>query len=124
MIHPGLHDVSKGNVPPLVSRCRSSCPSSIMVRSAVKSVSNTRSKPSLLSAATIFPVTTEPAGKSSSSPNEARMAGAVWTTTCLDGSASAAHTRAVSSRSVMAPVGHARVHWPHITHTTSIRPAS
>ena len=49
------------------------------------------------------------------SPKVARTLGAVCTTTCLDGSRSAAHTLAVSSFSVSAPVGHTAMHWPQET---------
>ena len=86
LIQPGEHDVICGSTPPSVTRLISSLPSSIMVRSAVKSVSKTLSKPSILSAVTIFPVTRLPAGMPNSSPMAARTAGAVCTTTCLVGS--------------------------------------
>ena len=85
LTQPGEQDVIIGRVPPLLKRCRSSLPSSMMVRSAVKSVSKTLSKPSRLRPATIFPVTRLPAGIPNSSPIAARTAGAVCTTTCLVG---------------------------------------
>ena len=55
LIHPGLHDVIIGSValPPVsaaLTRPRNSVPSSMMVRSAVKSVSNMSSKPRLRNA--------------------------------------------------------------------------
>ena len=49
----------------------------------------------------------------------ARTLGAGCTTTCLDGSRSAAHTLAVSSFSWRAPVGQATMHWPQLTQPTS-----
>ena len=47
--------------------------------------------------------------------------GAVCTTTCLAGSASAAHTLSVSSFSVRAPVGQTAMHWPQETQAASPR---
>ena len=64
----------------------------MMVRSAAKSVSNTRSKPSIRSAVTILPVLTEPGGRPKASPIATRTAGAVWTTTVLAGSFNARQT--------------------------------
>ena len=52
----------------------SSVPSSMMVRSAPKSVSNTLSKPRRRSAAAILPVTLVPMGRPNSSPKAARTA--------------------------------------------------
>ena len=49
------------------------------------------------------------------------MAGAVCTSTVLDGSSMAAHTFAISSFSLIAPTGHTAAHWPHCTQTTSER---
>ena len=54
----------------------------------------------------------------------ARTLGAGCTTTCLDGSRSAAHTLAVSSFSVSAPVGHTVMHWPQETQGESPKGAS
>ena len=67
LIHPGEQEVIMGSVaspPPSAasSRCSSSVPSSRMVRSAAKLVSNTSSKPSSCRAAAIFPVTQVPTG--------------------------------------------------------------
>ena len=64
----------------------------MIVRSAAKSVSNTLSKPSMRSAATIFPVLMEPGSSPKDSPMATRTAGAVWTTTVFPGSFSARQT--------------------------------
>ena len=76
-----------------------------MVRSAAKFVSKTRSKPSLLTAASIFPVTSVPGGYPNSSPRAARTAGASWTTTNFVGSERAFHTSSTLDFSVIAPTG-------------------
>ena len=67
LIHPGEQEVIIGSTasPPVsaaVTRCRNSCPSSMMVRSAVKLVSKTSSKPISRSAVAILPVTSVPGG--------------------------------------------------------------
>ena len=59
---PGRAARDEGRVPPSLTLLMSSLPSSRMVRSAAKLVSKTRSKPSLLTAASIFPVTRVPGG--------------------------------------------------------------
>ncbi|OQC47502.1 MAG: hypothetical protein BWX61_00448 [Bacteroidetes bacterium ADurb.Bin035] len=69
-----------------------SVPSSNIVKSAVKSVSNTESNPKRLSAVTILPVTLVPYLKPNSSPIATRTAGAVCTTTCFVGSLITSHT--------------------------------
>ena len=84
----------------------------MMVMSAAKSVSNTPSKPSRRSAATILPCTLVPMGRPNSSPRAARTLGAVCTMTWRVGSPRAAHTLSVSSRSTSAPVGQTLMHWP------------
>ena len=90
---PGQQEVMIGNFTDLSPfrnaprRPSNSVPSSMMVKSAAKSVSNTLAKPSLRKAATIFPVTEVPAGRANSSPKAARTAGAVCTITVLSGSA-------------------------------------
>ena len=99
-----------GSTPPFFTRSISSLASSMMVRSAAKSVSNTLSKPSLRSAATILPSQGEPIGRPNSSPIAARTAGAVWTSTTLSGSDSASNTSAVLSFSRSAPVGQTLMH--------------
>ena len=81
--HAGQHEVSRGNFTVLspalylVSLSSSSEASSIIVRSAAKSVSNTLLNPSFLRAATSFPVTRVPAGYPNSSPKAVLTAGAV-----------------------------------------------
>ena len=84
----------------------------MIVRSAPKFVSKTRSKPRRFKAATICPVTMAPGGRWNSSPKETRTAGATCTMTCFFGSCRASRTRCVSSFSVIAPVGQTRLHWP------------
>ncbi len=90
----------------------SSVASSTMVRSAEKLVSKTLAKPSFLSALICCPCTQEPTGMPNSSPRATRVAGAVWTITILPGSASAASTLAMLKVSVIAAVGHHKLHWP------------
>ena len=107
-------------VSPLLRRPRNSVPSSIMVRSAVTSTSNTPSNPILRSAATILPCTFVPIGIKALS-EVTRTEGAVPTTTCFVLSASAFQTLSVQSRSVSAPVGHTVIHWPQDTHAVSSR---
>ena len=75
----------------------SSVPSSMMVRSAVKLVSKTLSKPMRRSAVFISKVTGVPGSRPKSSPIAERGAGAVWITTCVSGSSMACHTSSVSS---------------------------
>ncbi len=108
-----------GSVPPVVSLWSSSLPSSRIVRSAVKLVSNTRSKPRALRPATNCPVTMEPGARPNSSPRATRIAGAVCTTTCFLASPSASQTLRVESTSLRAPVGHTSMHWPHRVHAAS-----
>ena len=82
----------------------------MIVRSAAKLVSNTLSKPSVLRALTILPVTRVPGGRPKHSPRAPRIAGAVWTTTCFVGSSMAAHTLSIAFRSPIAPTGQTAVH--------------
>ena len=102
-------------------RPRNSVASSMIVRSAAKFVSKTPSKPMRRSAVTSLPVTGVPIGMPKHSPIVARMAGAVWTTTCLTsrGRASASQTRSVWSFSRNAAVGQTATHWPHWMQTDS-----
>ena len=95
-----------------------------MVRSALKSVSNTLSKPRRRRDAAILPSTLVPIGRPKASPRAARTAGAVCTSTCLEGSASAANTSSVKSFSRNAPVGHTAIHWPQDTQLVSPKPIS
>jgi len=101
------------------SRSSSSVPSSMMVRSAVKLVSKTLSKPISRNAVFICQVTGVPGSSPNSSPSAARGAGAVWMTTCLVGSSSAAQTSSVTSRAVSAPVGQRLMHCPQLMQLTS-----
>ena len=114
----------RGSTPPFFTRSTNSVASSMIVKSAPVSVSNTLSKPRRRSAATILPSTFVPMGMPKHSPSVARMDGAGCTTTCFDGSFSAAQTLSVSSRSVSAPVGHTVMHCPHDTHGLSPKGAS
>jgi len=68
LTHPGEHDVIIGKATSFLSTSasfslvNSSVPSSMIVRSAEKSVSRTESKPIFFKAVTIFPVTLVPTG--------------------------------------------------------------
>ena len=125
--HAGQQEVSIGSftlVSP--SRCRvnlskNSEASSIIVRSAPKSVSNTLSKPRPRNAATILPVTSVPGSSPNSSPSAALTEGAVWTMTVFSGSPKALTTSHVASFSTKAPVGQTAAHCPQYVHTESLR---
>ena len=108
----------------LVSLSRSSEASSMIVRSAAKSVSKTLSNPNFLRAATIFPVTFVPGGISNSSPSAALTAGAVCTITFFLEWANAERTSHVASLSTNAPVGHTATHCPQYVHTESFKSIS
>lgn len=82
---PGEQEVIIGSAPPPLRRLSSSVPSSKIVRSAPKSVSNTLSKPRRRSAAASLPVTAVPIGIPNSSPSDARTAGAGCTMTTFSG---------------------------------------
>ena len=97
VVQPGEQEVIIGRVPPFCIRLTSSWASSIMVRSAPKTVSKTLLKPILLRAATIFPSTLVPIGRPKASPRPTRTAGAVWTMTVFSGSERAAQTASVES---------------------------
>ena len=104
-----------GSTPPFLMRSSSSVPSSMMVRSAPKSVSKTLSKPSRRSAAASLPVTRVPMGMPNSSPSATRTAGAGCTTTCLVGIAPGRpKPPRVLSFSCSAPTGQAMMHWPQL----------
>ncbi len=64
----------------------------MIVRSAVKEVSNTLSKPARRRAATIWPSMSVPGLMPNSSAIDTDTAGACWTTTVLPGSASTRST--------------------------------
>ena len=119
LTHPGEQEVNIGSTPPFWMRPSSSVASSMMVRSAPKSVSNTLSKPRRRSACVILPVTRVPMGRPNSSPSATRTAGAGCTTTNFSGSESASQTLSVSSRSRSAPTGQALMHWPQNTQSVS-----
>ena len=121
MTQPGEQDVIMGSTPPVVTRSMNSLASSMMVRSAAKSVSKTLSKPRRRAAATILPCTFVPIGMPKHSPRVTRTEGAVWTMTCFEGSRIAAQTFSVSSFSARAPVGHTTMHCPQDTHAVSSR---
>jgi hypothetical protein len=83
-IHPGEHEVAIGSLTDVslftirfFNLDSNSVPSSTIVRSAVKSVSSTESKPRAFNAATSFPVTLVPGGNPNSSPRPILTAGAV-----------------------------------------------
>ena len=96
----------------------------MIVRSAVKLVSNTRSKPSRRSAPVIAPAASAPAGSPNASPTVTETAGACCTTTRLAGSRSAARTSGMWLRSVNAPVGQTTTHWPQLMQLETFRPSS
>ncbi|OPZ68207.1 MAG: hypothetical protein BWY81_00954 [Firmicutes bacterium ADurb.Bin467] len=117
LIQPGEQLVIIGSVAPapvsaFLTRVRNSVPSSRIVRSAAKFVSNTSLKPSLRSAATILPVTRVPAGRPNSSPSATRTAGATCTTVRTPGFSSASQTARFALVSFSAPTGQTTVHWP------------
>jgi len=92
LIQPGEQLVIMGRVPPVWMRFTSSDPSSMMVRSAVNEVSNTRLKPNLRRAPTMWPSASLPGLMPNSSAMVTETAGACCTTTYLLGSESAATT--------------------------------
>ena len=106
-----------GSVPPFLTRSRNSLASSMMVRSAPKSVSNTLSKPRRRSAATILPSHVGADGHSRSPrPGWRGRRARCCTTTCFFGigQGGAAPRRCCPSR-VRAPVGQTTMHWPQET---------
>ena len=103
--------MNMGSTPPFWMRSSSSEPSSMMVRSAAKLVSNTASKPTRLSAAASrSSITRTPSLLLWPSSRVAGTAGATCATTTVSGSASALTTSSTWSRSTIAPVGHTRAH--------------
>ena len=76
LIQPGQQDVSIGSVPPFLILPKSSVPSSMMVRSAVKSESNTLSNPRIFNALTSLPVLIVPGSSPSASARFTRTEGA------------------------------------------------
>ena len=96
-----------------------SLPSSIMVRSAAKSVSKTLSKPTACRAAAKRPGVASSRESPRPSPQAVRTAGATCTTVSTAGSRMASMMRLTSSRAVSAPVGQWVMHWPHRAHPAS-----
>ena len=90
--HAGQQDVNNGNFSSDFTLSKNSFDSSIIVRSAPKSVSYISSNPILRSAATSFPREFSPFGIPNLSPTATRTAGAICTTTLVFLSASASHT--------------------------------
>src|SRR4030043_1851139 len=76
-IHEGQQLVNIGKGPLFLMRCISSWASSMIVRSAPRTVSKTLSEPSSLRAATSFPSQNVPGGIPNSSPMVKRTEGAV-----------------------------------------------
>ena len=108
-----------GSFPPFFILPTSSVTSSMIVRSAAVSVSNTFLKPRRLSAAIMLLVHLVPIGIPNSSPSAALTAGAVCTTTWMSLLCSASQTRSVSSRSLSAPTGQTLIHCPQLMQGTS-----
>ena len=88
----------------------SSVPSSIIVRSAAKFVSNTLSNPILLTAVFNSPVNDFPGSCPNISPIAARGEGAVCIITCFVGSSMASHISSDGSFASNAPVGQRFIH--------------
>ena len=118
LIQPGEQEVIIGSGPSF-SRVSNSWASSMIVRSAPKSVSKTRSKPSRRSAVIIWPVAGVPGASPKPSPMAARIDGAVCTTTCISGLAIASQTGPAERFSRNAAVGQTLMHWPHWMQTES-----
>jgi len=77
LTQPGQQLVNMGKGPPALTRSSSSLPSSMIVRSAVKLVSNTYLNPAARLAATSFPVPIVPGAAPKHSAIATRHAGAV-----------------------------------------------
>ena len=100
-----------GRVPPFFILSTSSLASSIIVRSAVKSMLNAVTLvPRRLIAAAILPSTFVPIGMSKLSPRVAFIEGAVKKSTFFVGSAIASHTLSSLLFSVRAPTGQLTTH--------------
>ena len=96
----------------------------MIVRSAAKEVSKTRSKPSQRRAVVMAPATSVPCGTPNSSPKATETAGACCTTTSLSLSFRASMTSWIWLFSVRAPVGQTVTHWPQFTQLDTFRPSS
>ena len=121
LTQPGQQEVNMGSLPPFLMRSTSSVPSSMMVRSAAKSVSKTCLKPMRRRAAASLPVTLAPGASPKNSPRETRMAGAAWATRTFLPSCMVPMTRSMSETSCSAPIGQASTHWPQFTQEVSLR---
>ena len=93
-----------------VTRSMSSLASSMIVRSAAKFVSSTKSAPSLRSSATILPSTKLPSGRPKASPSAARTEGDVEKITIFSGSAMQSFTAAHSLRMRIESTGQTAAH--------------
>ena len=96
----------------------------MIVRSAVKEVSNTRRNPSRRSAATMIPSTSAPGFAPNASARLTETDGACWTTTNRAGSARASRTSSSALCSASAPVGQTTTHWPQLMQLRTLRPSS
>eukprot|EP00037_Helgoeca_nana_P029487 m.351874 g.351874 ORF g.351874 m.351874 type:complete len:376 (-) comp27983_c0_seq3:368-1495(-) len=96
----------------------------MIVKSAAKLVSNTRSNPRSRRARTSLPVETEPGASPNSSPSATRVAGATCTIVVWVRALSAERTSRQTDCSVSAPVGHTSVHCPQLMHCVSARARS
>ena len=97
----------------------------MMVRSAVKLVSNTRAKPNRRKRGRVMaPITSAPGGRPNSSPRVTETAGACCTTTICSGSFRASNTSFTWLCSASAPVGQAVMHCPQLTQLDTLSPSS
>ncbi len=113
-----------GSLPPFVILWTSSEASSIIVRSALKEVSNTLSNPILLRAAVITSAASIPGFIPNSSAMVTEMLGACCTTTVFVGSFRASMTFWMLDFSVSAPVGQTLMHWPQLMQLDTLSPSS
>ncbi len=120
MTQPGEQEVIIGAGVWVMTRVTNSLASSVIVKSAAKSVSKTFWKPKRLRAATIFPSAFVPILSPNSSPKAARTAGAVSAIMILP-SLRALSNLSISLCSIKAPVGQTSVHWPHWMQGTSLK---
>ena len=77
LIQPGQQEVRSGKFSPFCTRFNNSLPSSKIVKSAAKLVSNTLSNPNVLNAETNLPTTFVPNSYPNSSPTATLTAGAI-----------------------------------------------
>ena len=95
-----------GSVPLFCNLSKNSVPSSIIVKSAEKLVSNTISKPISRRAVLILPIEFSPGLRLNISPIATRTAGAICATTFLSLFVISPQTRSTLDLIVKAPVGH------------------